>query len=72
METQTLDERIMDGKKIPLDNGFIGELIRIAELNGKTSNDIWQLWRKYSHECENRDQSAVMFEFLQWNKLKGE
>ena len=69
---ETLDERIMNSAKIPLDNGFIGELRRIAGLNGKTANAIYQLWREYSQECTNRDQSGVMFEFLQWNKLKGE
>ena len=67
---QTFDERIIDQNKVPLANAFIGDILRIAHLNGKTSEEVWQLWKKYSNDCQNSDQSALIWEFCQWNKFK--
>ena len=68
----TLKERINDKTKIPLAEEFVSEIRKIAEINNRSEDEIYTLWRNYSRECDNRDQSAVLFEFLDWNKLKGE
>lgn len=67
--TQTFEERINDQSKTPLAKAFISNIKTIANLSGKTVDEIWQLWRKYSDYCRAADQSAVLYEFCQWNNL---
>ena len=64
------DERIIDETKTRLDSGFIGSILKIAMDNGKTSDEIYQLWRKHVAINESMDQSPTLSEFISWNKFK--
>lgn len=50
--------------------GFQAEIKALAEKHGKTVEQVYGWWREYSDACRNFDQSAIMFEFLQWYKAK--
>ena len=41
---------------------------RIATVAGKTTLEVYALWRKYSDTCQGSDQSALLGEFIEWHK----
>ena len=43
---------------------------RLAEHSTLDAEGIYTLWREYADTCQGYDQSAVMFEFIQWNADK--
>lgn len=45
---------------------FADQIGQLAEANNKTAEEVYQLWRKYSRDCQNFDQSAILSEFLKW------
>lgn len=45
---------------------FQNDLAAIGVANGKTAEDVYQLWRKYAQDCRDYDQSAILSEFLKW------
>ena len=45
---------------------FQKKIRRIAAVANMAAEDVYSLWRKYSEECRNADQSAVFSEFLDW------
>lgn len=46
--------------------GFQAKINAIAKVANMTGDEVFALWRKYSAQCTNYDQSPVMFEFVQW------
>ena len=66
---QTFEERINDASKTPLAEGFILKIKTIAELSKQSEDYVWEKWCAYSDYCRSADQSAVLFEFCQWNKF---
>ncbi len=49
---------------------FLQWLTDVAVANGKTTKQIYDLWRGYSRDCQSFDQSPVQSEFLRWHKFK--
>ena len=45
---------------------FRAKLSAIAVLCGKQVLDVFALWREYSLKCQSSDQSALLWEFVQW------
>ncbi len=43
------------------------ELPTVANL---TTLVVYGLWRKYSQDCSNSDQSAILGEFIEWYREK--
>lgn len=50
----------------PLDPDFIKRIDELAAACGKTGAAVYLLWKKYAHDCEMSDQSALLWEFEQW------
>lgn len=46
--------------------GFQDQIAAIAGVAGMQPEQVYQLWREYSHRCGLYDQSPVMFEFVSW------
>ena len=46
---------------------FQKKIQTIAAAGGKTPDEVFALWRKYSQECDRMDQSALVDEFVEWN-----
>ena len=38
----------------------------IASVARMTAEDVYLLWRQYSTQCQNADQSALLSEFIEW------
>lgn len=71
MKTLTrFEERILDDKKTMLAPSFIKFIKESAPLNGKTEDELWDLWQEYSKTCLYSDQSALIWEFCEWYKIK--
>lgn len=66
----TLEERIADKNKVPLAAEFIQAIRIIAEINTTNQDRVYELWREYSQECGWRDQSALLWEFCNWNNFQ--
>lgn len=66
---QTFRDRIADQNKVPLCEEFIATIESLALLNEKSEDEIYGLWRKYCADCHNFDQSPIVSEFIEWNKL---
>jgi len=47
---------------------FRAWLAETGKPSGKTMEQVYALWRKYSADCESFDQSPVQCEFLDWYK----
>ncbi len=47
---------------------FQAKVGKLADLTGKAPEAIYELWRKYSAQCQVYDQSALLWEFVQWYK----
>ncbi len=45
---------------------FRAAIARIASIACKPELAVYQLWREYSQECSNSDQSALLWEFIDW------
>jgi hypothetical protein len=45
---------------------FQKNITAVASVNGKTPDEVYALWRKYSSDCRDFDQSAILAEFLDW------
>lgn len=45
---------------------FRKDMAAIGAANGKSAEEVYVLWRKYSTDCRNYDQSAILAEFLKW------
>lgn len=67
---QTLAERLSDQTKVPLAPEFVAWLRAVANLNGKSEDEAYAMWREHVRKNEASDQSATKFEFCQWNGLK--
>ncbi len=50
-------------------NTFREALRRLARLNKTTAEELYVKWQAYAKTCQDYDQSAVLFEFCQWNNL---
>jgi len=52
---------------------FQGAIFEISKLAGKTSDEVYDLWKEYAAYCQAADQSAILFEFveLKRNELGG-
>ncbi len=46
--------------------GFQFQINAIAQVANMTSDQVYELWRRYDKQCTMYDQSPVMFEFVQW------
>lgn len=46
--------------------GFRAEIQALAAVAGMTPDQVFGLWQEYARRCSMGDQSAVMFEFIQW------
>jgi len=46
--------------------GFQATIMRIAMAADMPRLAVYALWRKYSTDCSNSDQSAVLGEFVEW------
>ena len=46
--------------------GFQATIMRIAMAADMPRLAVFALWRKYSQDCSNSDQSAVLGEFVEW------
>lgn len=68
--TQTFDQRIADQNKTPLHYNFIRFIKYTASFNNKNYDEIWDLWQKYTKQCNCYDQSPTKAEFCKWNNLK--
>lgn len=45
---------------------FQAKIGRIADVAKLSPGDVYGLWCKYSKQCSDADQSAVMEDFVQW------
>ncbi len=45
---------------------FQAQINALGIVANMTGEEVYALWRKYSAQCTNYDQSPVMFEFVQW------
>jgi len=45
---------------------FQAKIDAIAKVANKTSEEVYELWRKYDKQCSMYDQSPVLFEFVGW------
>ena len=45
---------------------FQASIARIAMIADKTPVEVFTLWRKYSDDCSNFDQSSILGEFIEW------
>ena len=67
---QTFQARISDQAKTPLAKEFVDFIADVAIMNDITDTSVWYMWRDYSNQCTNFDQSPLMNEFKQWKNLK--
>lgn len=53
---------------------FQRRIAAISAVAGKDPAEVYGMWRAYSDACSGFDQSALVWEFLQWNadKLGGD
>ncbi len=49
---------------------FVAKIERLATVAGSTVESVYGLWKEYSATCHNSDQSALLWEFIQWNESK--
>ena len=49
---------------------FQNKIKKIAEIANLTPEKVFVFWCEYSANCSGFDQSAVLFEFVQWYKDK--
>lgn len=47
---------------------FQSKVERLAEISGLETLQVYALWHKYSQQCEFADQSALLWEFVEWYK----
>lgn len=45
---------------------FQATITRLAEVASLEHLAVYKLWRKYCDDCSNADQSAILWEFIQW------
>jgi hypothetical protein len=45
---------------------FQERITRLSALSGKSELCVYDLWRRYAQQCEWADQSALLWEFIQW------
>lgn len=57
-------------KLIETDPKFQATIGRLAAIAGKTADEVYALWEQYETDCRSADQSAVLFEFCQWNEVQ--
>ena len=67
----TFAERIADQNKVSFAPGFIATIRGLAIHNNMTDDEVYSLWQKYAADCRAFDQSAILPEFCEWNKLEG-
>lgn len=46
--------------------GFRAQIQALSAVAGMTADRVFALWQEYARQCSIGDQSAVMFEFIQW------
>lgn len=61
---ETLEERF--ARTVP---AFQTQINRIAAVNDLDPMDVFAKWRAYCDTCSNWDQSPILSEFVQWEKL---
>ena len=49
---------------------FQSDICELARNNNKLTMQVYKWWREYSTDCQNYDQSAILWEFKQWYKDK--
>ena len=45
---------------------FRRRMAAIAAIAGKPVEEVFALWREYSAACSAADQSAIVWEFVEW------
>lgn len=49
-----------------LPESFKSSIDAIAEVANMSGQQVYDLWRKYSKQCSDGDQSPILFEFVRW------
>ena len=47
---------------------FQAKIARLADLSGKTGEEIYARWRGYTEDACGFDQSPLLWEFVDWQK----
>jgi hypothetical protein len=45
---------------------FQDKIAAISKAGGVPTAKVYSLWRKYQQRCDWSDQSAILWEFVQW------
>ncbi len=45
---------------------FQANITKLATIASKTPDAVYELWQRYSNDCRNFDQSAILSEFIEW------